>query len=650
MAASPLPLIEKNTKDTADNVAVGNDKLASVNEAINKQTGVLSDYIEHLKSDAARSRLLENNASNNGSATGPRNVGAARGASEAVGGALAGLGGILGGVLGGVGSAALGAGVGILGAALPVLAAGLATFANPVTLIGGAALVTFFGGLAGVTWIFGEGLKSIGNGFSAISVGIADLGRVGETTDTESLIAAGKALTAFLGEVGSVDNLFGAVVTFLVGDLSNIANGLERLNSINVNDANLKNAAASLNAFFKELSAGSLWDSIKGSIATSITPDLTGLANSLSAMSAVTFDLQKFKDLGQGMREISGPLADFAGSGILGNFVGKNSLTDLADGLTALNGTQVDRLGIVSAGFGAVNSELWEFTKTGLVANFVGKNAILDLADGITYLNNAQVDRLGIVNDGLNIIKDSLLAYTGTGFLANFVGKNAITDLTDAATDMNERLGTEEQLQKAKKASESLMAIKDGLLSFTGASFVSSLAGVGAAIFDFFSGDQSPIKQVMGIVENVDALTQGANALGLIAENLNKFGAINFDGSNFDIKGFANDLKEAVPIIEGAIMGDDGGWFGKKIFGLASPEVDYKKAAESIDVLRSALKVDAVAGQASTGGASAASNIVNNYVTNNYVTNSSSGGGGSTTIMGVTAEIGGGRPDRSDRR
>ena len=649
MAASPLPLIEKNTKDTADNVAVGNDKLASVNEAINRQTGVLSDYIEHLKSDTARSRLLENNASNRGPASGPRNVGALQGASEAVGGVLAGLGGLLGGVLGGAGSAVLGAGVGILGAALPVLAAGLATLANPVTLIGGGALVAFFLGLSGVTWIFGEGLKSIGSGFSAISKGIEDLGRVGETTDTESLIAAGKGLTAFLGEVGSVGNFFGAVVTFLTGDLSKIADGLNSLNSINVNDENLKNAGASLNAFFKELSAGSLWDSIKGSITTSITPDLTGLANSLSALSAVTFDLQKFKDLGQGMREIAGPLADFAGSGILGNFVGKNSLTDLADGLTALNATQVDRLGIVSAGFGAVNSELWEFTKTGLVANFVGKNAILDLADGITYLNNAQVDRLGIVNDGLNIIKGSLLDYTGTGFLANFVGKNAITDLTDAATDMNERLGTEEQLLKAKKASESLIAIKEGLLSFTKASFVSSLAGVGAAIFDFFSGDQSPIKQVMGIVENVDALTQGANALGLIAENLNKFGAINFDGSNFDIKGFAEDLKEAVPIIEGAIMGDDGGWFGKKIFGLASPEIDYKKAAESIDVLRTALKVDAVAGQASAGGA-AASNIVNNYVTNNYVTNSTSGGGAGPVIMGVPAEIGGGRPDRSDRR
>jgi hypothetical protein len=45
-------------------------------------------------------------------------------------------------------------------------------------------------------------------------------------------------------------------------------------------------------------------------------------------------------------------LPDFAGTGILGNFVGKQSLTDLADGLTALNKAETDNLGAVSTGFG----------------------------------------------------------------------------------------------------------------------------------------------------------------------------------------------------------------------------------------------------------------------------------------------------------
>ena len=189
--------------------------------------------------------------------------------------------------------------------------------------------------------------------------------------------------------------------------------------------------------------------------------------------------------------------------------------------------------------------------------------------------------------------------------------------------------------------------IATGLLKFSKGEFGASFVGIGTSILNFLSGEESPIQKVLSIAENADKLTQGANALGLIAENLDKFGAINFDGDKFNIKGFADYLKEAVPIIEGAIMGDDGGWFGQKIFGLASPEIDYKKAAESIDVLRTALKVEAVASQASSGSAGAASSVTNNYITNYYTTNSStSGEGAGSIIMGVPAQIGGGRPDR----
>ena len=687
MAISPLPQIEKNTSRTADGVAESNEKLYAVNSAINKQTGVLSDYIQYLKSESTKAGLLSNNKTNSGSGGAVAGIGALKGASEAVGGALAGLGGILGGA----GAAVLGAGTGILGASFPVLAAGIASFANPFT-IGGAAVITgFFLGLAGVTWIFGKGLQAVGTGFSDIGKGIEDLGKAGDNTDTESLKAAGEGITAFLTEVGDnivggikgaavlfltgdlskiatgLDSLntirvdeaklknagdalstflttvggggiagaFGAVVTFLTGDLTKIATGLGTLNTINVDKTNLENAALSLNTFFKTLSTGSLWDTIKGSISTSLTPDMTALANSLSAMSVVTFDLKKFQDMAVGMNAISGPLADFAGSGILGNFVGKQSLTDLADGLTALNGAQTNNLGAVSTGFVAVNDGLWEFTKTGLAANFVGKTAITDLADGLTALNKAEVGNLVTVNAGLDVIKENLRSYTATGFLANFVGKTAITDLTDAASDMNERLGADGQLQKAQNANAALLAVKDGLMSFAKAGLVSSLAGVATAVFDFFAGDKNPITQAMEIAENADELTKGANALGSIADNLNKFGAINFDGDKFNIKGFAEDLKSAVPIIEGAIMGDNGGWFGKKVFGLASPEIDYKKAAESIDILKTALKVDSVAEGASSGSSSAVSSIVNNYITNNYTTNNGNKDGGEPTKITI---------------
>ena len=42
-------------------------------------------------------------------------------------------------------------------------------------------------------------------------------------------------------------------------------------------------------------------------------------------------------------------------------------------------------------------------------------------------------------------------------------------------------------------------------------------------------------------------------------------------------------------------------------------------------MLRTALKVDSVAGGASSGASSAVSSIVNNYITNNYTTGKSGG-------------------------
>ena len=365
---------------------------------------------------------------------------------------------------------------------------------------------------------------------------------------------------------------------------------------------------------------------------------MTALATSLSAMSAVTFDVKKFQDMAVGMNAISGPLAKFSGTGFLGNFVGKESLTDLADGLTALNNAEVGNLGAVSTGFKEIDDGLWEFTKTGLAATFVGKTAITDLADGLTALNKAEVGNLVTVNAGLDVIKGNLLAYTATGVLANFVGKTAITDLTDAASDMNERLGADGQLKKAQNANAALLAIKGGLMSFAGAGLVSSLAGVATAIFDFFTGDKNPITQAMEIAKNADELTKGANALGSIADNLNKFGAINFDGKNFGITEFTEDLLKSVPAIEKAIMGgkiDNWGPWNTKLKGLASNEIDYAKASENIDMLRTALKVDSVAGGASSGASSAVSSIVNNYITNNYTSNNGNKGGGETTKITI---------------
>jgi len=59
-------------------------------------------------------------------------------------------------------------------------------------------------------------------------------------------------------------------------------------------------------------------------------------------------------------------------------------------------------------------------------------------------------------------------------------------------------------------------------------------------------------------------------------------------GTDFNMEHFTKNMKDAIPNLEKAIAGDDGGWFGTEIKGLASPEIDYETAIERINMIREA--------------------------------------------------------------
>jgi hypothetical protein len=155
----------------------------------------------------------------------------------------------------------------------------------------------------------------------------------------------------------------------------------------------------------------------------------------------------------------------------------------------------------------------------------------------------------------------------------------------------------------------------------------------------------------MKLADNADELTQGADALDRLTVSLDKIGQLQFDGKKLRIREFAEDLKEAVPIIEAAIMGEEGGYiFGAAIKGLASPDVDYDTAIKNIVMLRQALSgvvsEDTVSGIATVNGAGAGGGAqqVNVNVDNsdNSVTSSSINGGSPATTVNV---IGSSRSD-----
>ena len=161
-----------------------------------------------------------------------------------------------------------------------------------------------------------------------------------------------------------------------------------------------------------------------------------------------------------------------------------------------------------------------------------------------------------------------------------------------------------------------------GILAFTASDALGTLADAGQKILGFF-GVESPFQKIMDVAENADKLQDGARALRSIGRSLKSLNDISFDGDNFNMEEFAEDLKSAVPTIEKAVMGDDGGWFGTRIAGLANTGDSYQQAARNIEALMEALDLGGANGQSAAAPAGGGATIINNYY-----------GGGRTVLPG----------------
>ena len=141
--------------------------------------------------------------------------------------------------------------------------------------------------------------------------------------------------------------------------------------------------------------------------------------------------------------------------------------------------------------------------------------------------------------------------------------------------------------------------LSSGLLTFAGKSFGSSLLNLGSQIFNFLAGGESPIDEMVKLADKADDLTKASSALDSLAGSLEKISKLKFDGSKINMKAFARDLAESVPVIETAIMGGnlDAGFFDVgegniKFKGLASPDINFADAIQNIRNLRGALGVE----------------------------------------------------------
>lgn len=147
--------------------------------------------------------------------------------------------------------------------------------------------------------------------------------------------------------------------------------------------------------------------------------------------------------------------------------------------------------------------------------------------------------------------------------------------------------------EKATELKTTLTTVGEALSSFAGGNLGASLKNLGASIFDFLAGGESPVQEMLKLAENDEELLNASIALTKLSSALGVISQLKFDGKNINMKEFAEDLAESVPVIESAIMGgtiEKFGLFNDIDFkGLASPDIKFAEATENILALRSAL-------------------------------------------------------------
>lgn len=198
-------------------------------------------------------------------------------------------------------------------------------------------------------------------------------------------------------------------------------------------------------------------------------------------------------------------------------------------------------------------------------------------------------------------ISAGLIAFAAADGLNTFVDLIGGEDTMDnIVNDVKSLLGILDDenitVDKATELTKVLGIIGGGLAAFGAGEFVSTLANAASAVLSFLTGQtgqKSPVEEMLELADNADELTTASEALDSLTDSLTKLGRLQFDGSEINMKAFAEDLAESVPIIEKAIMGGTIEKFGPfndiDFAGLSSPEIDYESAIQRIKELQGAL-------------------------------------------------------------
>ena len=301
------------------------------------------------------------------------------------------------------------------------------------------------------------------------------------------------------------------------------------------------------------------------------------------------------------------------------------AMTAIAAGL-AVFGAGSAVAALTTAGGDFVNPD-WA---QGIVDNVTTLLSIASLENlGDTALFVATMTGIGAgllafsVGKGAASTAEIITQFSGVDFAQTI--KDNVTDLLGIMDDPNINVS------KAADFTTVMGVISAGLLAFSGGKLVSALANVGTSILNFLSGEKSPVQEMLDLADSADDLTTASTALDSLAVSLMSISGLQFDGKKINMKEFASDLAESVPVIEAAIMGGTIKKFGLfndiDFQGLASPEVDFETAAQNISMLREALGYEMAQQQDRSAEASANNNapvVLQSDNRQNLVSNTSS--------------------------
>jgi hypothetical protein len=481
------------------------------------------------------------------------------------------------------------------------------------------------GGAGGLFARLAQGLGlGAGLGFGLGGIGIG-LGAAAAGTG----VGVGIGAAGIAGLLFAVNELDGAAVRENVGQILAIKTDVDNIGDVAVVAAALGGIGAGLAAF----GAGSVlasggdmlanfvnqgWaDSIRDNVVTllSIPEAVGGNLSMLFEGGAVALALGGL-GVGIGLFGAGGAIAS-AGDAI-GNFTNENWAQNIKDNVVTLlsipeevggnlstlfkGGAVTLALSGLSAGlalfaFGEGISQASQALDIFREANFADrvKDNVTTLMS-ISELSFGDVARfirnMGILSGGLvafaigeagNQVAQAIDIFRETSFADRIVDNvSKLLEIVNLADE-----------GKALKFLGAMTAISGGLALFSTANAFDALAGAGARILNFFSGNQSPIKAITSLTDNVEDLQKVSGGLESISDALNKFSSIQFNVRDADFEGLIKNIQKAVPLIESLSTGQSK-LFGRDIPSLLDPSLRLDELVVAMDQLN---RISSGAGQ-----------------------------------------------------